>query len=155
MATQGIRGGANRETLKRIKESGDIFFAESDRPWILEGANVHISMIAFDEGVEPTRKLDGRAVTAINPDLTAKADISRAVRLQDNLRIGFMGTTKQGPFDVDDAFARGVLFAPNPNQRPNSDVLIPWVNGLDLTRRLRGFWIVDFHRHGLTNSGPL
>lgn len=32
LATQGIRGGANREVLKRIKESGDIFFAESDRP---------------------------------------------------------------------------------------------------------------------------
>src|ERR1019366_374107 len=30
LATQGIRGGANREVLKRIKETGDIFFAESD-----------------------------------------------------------------------------------------------------------------------------
>ncbi len=29
LATQGIRGGANREVLKRIKETGDIFFAES------------------------------------------------------------------------------------------------------------------------------
>jgi hypothetical protein len=35
LATQGIRGGANREVLKRIKETGDIFFAESDRDWIL------------------------------------------------------------------------------------------------------------------------
>ena len=26
--TQGIRGGANREVLKRIKETGDIFFAD-------------------------------------------------------------------------------------------------------------------------------
>jgi len=31
LATQGIRGGANRDVLKRIKENGDIFFAESDR----------------------------------------------------------------------------------------------------------------------------
>ena len=31
LATQGIRGGANREVLKRIKETGDIFFAVSDR----------------------------------------------------------------------------------------------------------------------------
>jgi type II restriction/modification system DNA methylase subunit YeeA len=44
LATQGIRGGANREVLKRIKESGDIFFAESDRPWVLDGANVHVSI---------------------------------------------------------------------------------------------------------------
>jgi len=33
LATQGIRGGANRETLKRVKNSGDIFFAISDREW--------------------------------------------------------------------------------------------------------------------------
>ena len=43
LATQGIRGGANREVLKRIKDTGDIFFAESDRDWILDGANVHVS----------------------------------------------------------------------------------------------------------------
>ena len=47
LATQGIRGGANREVLKRIKESGDIFWAESDRPWVLDGANVHVSMVGF------------------------------------------------------------------------------------------------------------
>jgi type II restriction/modification system DNA methylase subunit YeeA len=55
LATQGIRGGANRQTLKRIKESGDIFFAESDRPWVLAGANVHVSMIGFDRGEETER----------------------------------------------------------------------------------------------------
>ena len=31
LATQGIRGGANREVLKRIKQTGDIFFAD-ERP---------------------------------------------------------------------------------------------------------------------------
>ena len=38
LATQGIRGGANREVLKRIKESA----TSSARrpPWILDGANV-------------------------------------------------------------------------------------------------------------------
>ena len=36
LATQGIRGGANRRVLQRIKESGDIFHAWSDQPWILE-----------------------------------------------------------------------------------------------------------------------
>jgi hypothetical protein len=50
LATQGIRGGANREVLKRIKETGNIFFAESDRAWILAGANVHVSMVGFDSG---------------------------------------------------------------------------------------------------------
>jgi len=32
----------------------------------------------------------------------------------------------------------------NPNGRPNSDVVRPWINGLDITRRPRGMWIVDF-----------
>jgi len=55
LATQGIRGGANREVLKRIKESGEIFFAVSDRNWILDGANVHISMVGFcgRDGIAP------------------------------------------------------------------------------------------------------
>src|SRR5205814_189302 len=60
LATQGIRGGANREVLKRIKDTGDIFFAESDRPWILDGANVHVSMVGFDDGSQKHRVLDSR-----------------------------------------------------------------------------------------------
>jgi hypothetical protein len=50
LATQGIRGGANREVLKRIKESGDIFWAQSDREWIQDGVAVHVSMVGFDNG---------------------------------------------------------------------------------------------------------
>src|SRR5690606_28971960 len=34
LATQAIRGGSNRQVLDRIKESGDIFMAWSDREWI-------------------------------------------------------------------------------------------------------------------------
>ncbi|MGH9813957.1 MAG: type IIL restriction-modification enzyme MmeI, partial [Candidatus Acidiferrales bacterium] len=33
---------------------------------------------------------------------------------------------------------------PNPNGRPNNDVVVPWVNGSDITGRPRGMWIVDF-----------
>lgn len=32
----------------------------------------------------------------------------------------------------------------NPNGRPNSDVVRPWVNGLDIVRRSRDMWIIDF-----------
>jgi type II restriction/modification system DNA methylase subunit YeeA len=60
LATQGIRGGANRRALERIKESGDIFWAQSDRDWILDGAHVHVSMIGFDDGTELHRLLDDR-----------------------------------------------------------------------------------------------
>ncbi len=44
LATQAIRGGANRRMLERIKETGDIFMAWSDRPWVQEGVAVHVSM---------------------------------------------------------------------------------------------------------------
>jgi hypothetical protein len=53
--------------LKRIKETGDIFFAESDRDWILDGAAVHVSMIGFDDGSTKERLLDRKPVATIQP----------------------------------------------------------------------------------------
>jgi hypothetical protein len=144
LATQGIRGGANRKVLARIKASGDIFFAESDRPWILDGASVHISMVGFDGGGETRRVLDGRLAPSINANLTSTANLGSAVRLSANAGLAFMGDTKGGSFDLDESVAIGMLSAPNPHGRPNSDVLVPWVNGKDLTGRARRRWIVDY-----------
>ncbi|HEU5015579.1 MAG TPA: DNA methyltransferase, partial [Roseiflexaceae bacterium] len=48
LATQSVRAGANRKVLERIKQTGDIFMAWSDRPWILDGAAVRVSMVGFD-----------------------------------------------------------------------------------------------------------
>jgi hypothetical protein len=144
LATQGIRGGANRDTLKRIKETGDIFFAESDRDWVLAGANVHVSMVGFDDGSENTRMLDAKPVTSINANLASAADITIAKPLKENLNIAYMGDTKGGAFDIPEAEALALVPDPNPNGRPNSDVILPWVNGLDVTRRQRGMFILDF-----------
>ena len=44
---KSIRSGANRKVLKRIKETGDIFWAQTDRPWMLDGAAVHVSMVGL------------------------------------------------------------------------------------------------------------
>ncbi|MEZ5720980.1 MAG: hypothetical protein R3D59_04480 [Paracoccaceae bacterium] len=56
-----------------------------------------------------------------------------------------MGDTKGGAFDVPGEQARKWLQMPlNPNGRSNSDVLKPWFNGMDVTRRPSGKWIVDF-----------
>ncbi len=144
LATQGIRGGANRDILKAIKKSGDIFFAESDRPWILEGANVHVSMIGFDNGEESFKTLDGKSVVQINANLSASADITAAIPLQDNLELAFMGTTKGGTFDIAGDAAIGFLGNPTPHGLPNSNVVVPWVNGKEITSRPRGMWIIDF-----------
>jgi hypothetical protein len=144
LATQGIRGGANRETLARIKRKGDIFFAVSDRDWVLDGANVHISMVGFDDGTEVGRTLDGSPVDTINANLTATADTTCANRLAANFGTSFMGDTKGGPFDIPFARALELLRAPNVGGKPSSDVVLPWSNGLDVTRRNRDMWIIDF-----------
>ncbi|MBX3735807.1 MAG: class I SAM-dependent DNA methyltransferase [Candidatus Didemnitutus sp.] len=145
LGTQAIRGGANREVLKRIKETGDIFFAVSDRDWVLDGANVHTSLVGFDDGSETSRQLDGSAVAQIHSNLTSQpGDTTLAQRLPSMADIAFMGDTKGGSFDIDDSTAQSWLLAPNPSGRPNSDVLVPWANGLAVTRRLAPMWIVDF-----------
>lgn len=144
LATQGIRGGASREVLKRIKETGGIFFAESDRDWVLDGAAVHVSMVGFDAGGDEQKILDGQEVDDINANLSSAADVTQARVLDENKSVAFMGDTKGGAFDIDEAFALEMLRAPNPHGRPNSDVIVPWVNGLDVTRRPREMFIIDF-----------
>jgi len=145
LATQGIRGGANRKVLERIKLTGDIFWAYSDREWILDGATVHVSMIAFDDDTEKQKSLDDKVVQSINADLTSLSDLTQAKRLVENTNLAFVGTQKGGTFDISEALAIIMLAdAGNPNGLPNSDVIKPWVNGLDLTTRRRGFWIIDF-----------
>jgi len=145
LATQGIRGGANRKVLDRIKATGDIFFAVSDREWILDGAAVHISVLGFDDGTETARTLDGVSVANIHPNLWASADVTAAVPLTENLRLCSIGAKRAGEFDLPIAEAlRLVQTSGNPNGRPNSDVVVPWLNGEALNRRVDERWIVDF-----------
>jgi type II restriction/modification system DNA methylase subunit YeeA len=144
LATQGIRGGANREVLNRIKDSGDIFFAVSDRNWFLDGAAVHVSMIGFDDGGEKTKVLDGTPVSRINSNLTSAVDVVAAKILSSNVRICFMGASKKASFDISHEQAMEFLRCPNPDGRPNSDVVRPWSNALELLRRSQFLWIIDF-----------
>ncbi len=55
-----------------------------------------------------------------------------------------MGDTKGGKFELTEEQAFTLLDSPNPNGRPGSDVIVPWINGLDLTRRPRDMFIIDF-----------
>ncbi len=141
VATQSICGGKNRETLDKIP---NIFFAVSDRDWTLDGANVRISLIGFDGGYEQERVLDNAEVGHIYSNLTATVDVSKAQKLPANRGVGFIGTTKKAPLDVPDSLALAWLDSPNPHGRPNSDVLVPYLNGNDVTTRNSKTWIVDF-----------
>jgi hypothetical protein len=72
LATQAIRGGANRDVLERIQQTATIFWAWSDRKWLLQGAAVHVSMVAFERsGTEPSA--GGALYTSIgrSPTFTA------------------------------------------------------------------------------------
>ncbi|HEX6010686.1 MAG TPA: DNA methyltransferase, partial [Geminicoccaceae bacterium] len=153
VTTNSIRGGANRKVLDRIRDEQVIFDAWSDEPWVIDGANVRVSLVCFarpdDQGARSPR-LDGAPVERIFPDLTGVAadrgvDLTTARRLPENMRRAFMGDTKGGAFDIPGELAREWLQAPaNPNGRPDSDVLRPWINGPDVTRRPRDMWIIDF-----------
>ena len=146
IATQGIRGGANRACLDKIQQSGGIFFGVSDRDWVLDGATVHVSMVGFDDGTETTRELDGKPVATIHADLKpgGGADVTRAAELPANEGKCFLGVMKSGPFDISEAVALEWLHDPNPHGRPNSDVLRPRVTARDLLQRSPIGWIIDF-----------
>lgn len=143
LATQGIRGGANRNVLKRIKETGDIFWAQSDRDWILDGATVHVSMVGFDDRSEPSRWLDGKALKTINTSLNSLPDVSLAKKI--NPQTAFMGVTPSGPFIIPEEEALALLLEPNPDGRSNSAVLRPYINGADITGRYSNQWIIDLN----------
>ncbi|MDE2508841.1 MAG: class I SAM-dependent DNA methyltransferase, partial [Planctomycetota bacterium] len=144
LATQGIRGGKNRVVLTRIRNSGSIFFAQSDRPWVLDGANVHISMVGFDDGSETRRELNGTPVDQVYANLTHVNDIAGVHRLRENSSIAYVGTTKKAPFDINARLAGELLSQPNPDGRRNSDVIIPYANGMTITQRTKDEWIIDF-----------
>jgi len=145
LATNSIRQQGNRPVLERIKETGDIFMAWSDRPWVLDGAAVRVSFVGFDNGIDQNRSLDGLPVTAINRDLTTGGDVTGASPLAENDGICFLGMMKAGPFDIDGVTARQMLDAPvNPNGRSNSDVVRRRLGGQDVVGRPRDGWIIDF-----------
>ena len=153
VATNSIRGGANRRALQAATDTRRIFEAWSDEPWVIEGAAVRVSLVCFSRAGDASVAgawLDGESVDEIYADLTARhggtgVDLTGVRRLPENAGVAFMGDTKGGAFDVAGDLAREWLRLPaNPNARTNADVLKPWVNGMDLTRRPAGKWIVDF-----------
>jgi hypothetical protein len=153
VSTNSIRGGANRKVLDAIAEQLVIFNAWSDEPWVNDGAAVRVSLVSFASG-EYIRNawLDGKEVARINSDLSSseagldQLDLTKARRLQENAGTSFIGTQKNGPFDIPGDVARAWLALPNPHNQPNSNVVRPWANGLDITRRASDTWVIDFNK---------
>ena len=153
VATNSIRGGASRRALQAATDKLRIFEAWSDEAWINDGASVRVSLVCISKENDASLSdatLNGQRVAQIYADLTAEhlsfgVDLTQALRLPENANVAFMGHAKGGPFDIPGDLARNWLQLPaNPNGRNNADVLKPWMNGMDLTRRAAGKWIVDF-----------
>jgi len=145
LATQAIRAGASRRALERIKSSGDIFMAWSDRQWVLNGADVRVSLVGFDSGNEAEKTLDGTRVRSIHANLSTGIDVTLIKRLIENQGLGFEGIKKNGPFELTaDQAKRMYDQVGNPDGVSNSDVVKRWVNAYDITRRSRNRWIIDF-----------
>ena len=156
VSTNSIRGGANRDVLKPIVEHGRIFEAWSDEGWTVEGAAVRVSIINFEGANDTGVTLNGKTVAKVFSNLSAAGsgdDLTTVRRLFENRNFAFQGPVKVGPFDVDDDLAREWLRAPiNPNGRPNSDVVMPLLNGMDITRRPSNRWIVNFGEMAISDA---
>lgn len=149
VATNSIRGGKNREVLAHIVETTHIFDAWSDEDWVNDGAAVRVSLVCFGQS-EQSPHLDGQPVAEIYADLTAShsdgqgVDLTASAKLRQNKGRAFIATVKAGPFDIPGDTARAWLKLPNASGHPNTDVLRPWANGMDVTRRPSDTWIIDY-----------
>ena len=148
VATNSIRGGANRVALERAVVDNRIFNAWSKQTWPIDGANVDVALVCFaakDDTSVSGCWLDDEKVREINSDLTASVDLTKAVRLPQNARVAYQGDIKGTGFEIPGDLAREWLLEPaNPNGQPNADVITPWINGDDITGRPADMWIIDF-----------
>jgi hypothetical protein len=159
VATNSIRGGASRTVLESIVRDSRIFEAWADEAWINDGAAVRVSLVCF--GDAPGARLNGADVPQVYADLTAPTlagsdmDVSRARALPANAGASFQGASKKAKFEIDADLARQWLALPNPNGRPNSDVLKPWANGFELSRGPQHQWIIDFGTEATEDAAAL
>jgi type II restriction/modification system DNA methylase subunit YeeA len=144
LATQAIRSPINRNVLETIAKDGSIFLAWSDRPWILDGAAVRVSMIGFDDGSEKIKLVDGLRVEHINVSLTSESDLTLAQQLPENSGLSFQGSMIGGSFQIPKSLAQDWLKISNPNGLSNAEVLRPYVTGSDVLRGSSNEWVIDF-----------
>lgn len=147
VATDSIAGGTNRPILDRIRDNALIFDAWTSEPWVVDGARVRVALISFTgrSASDDLIRLNGEAVTSINPDLSAGLDFTKAARILENSNTSLLGVQKSGPHDIGGKLARQLITEPlNPNGRPNSEIIVPYWNGDDLTGRPRDVWLIDY-----------
>ncbi|MEN8129176.1 MAG: DNA methyltransferase, partial [Pseudomonadota bacterium] len=149
VATNSIRQQRNRLVVERILASQSLFNAWDDERWINEGADVRVSLLCFGkQDVGSPKVLNGVPVDEIYSDLTSssggRVDVTRATSLPENSGHSFFGLSLAGAFDIPGDLARSWLSLPNPNGRPNKEVLRPICNGNDVLKEHKDRWVIDF-----------
>lgn len=166
VATNSISGGSNREVLTTLSSSSSLFEVWDDEPWTVNGAAVRVALICFQGGEAlQMPRLNGKQVDHIYPDLTARRDgrgldLAGATSLPQNRNLSFQGVVPRGEvnrsdkqalglpdasFLVSGSEARRMISLPlNPNGRPNSDVVRPYLIGDEITNKPLDRYIIDF-----------
>ncbi len=145
VSTNSITGGNNLPTLELVSKASTIWAAWRDEPWVVDGASVRVSLIMFGNPPSELRQLDGSAAIAIGASLHERVSTPPPAKLKENDQFSFIGTQKNGSFDLAGTDARNLIqLSLNPNGRPNSDVVRPWSNGGGLVQRDPDKWIIDF-----------
>ena len=146
VATNAIRSGANNDILKKITANGRIFSAWSDEPWVVDGAAVRVSLIAFQKEGSDGLYLNGRPAPHIHPNLTSGSfDVTKRIKLYENCKVCFVGVILNGEFEITGDQARKLLTLPlNVNGMSNADVLRPTLNGDDFNGFRPDKWVIDF-----------
>jgi type II restriction/modification system DNA methylase subunit YeeA len=146
VATNMIRSPANSSVSASLYSKAPIIFAMSDEPWVVDGADVRVSIIICSSEAAPTIELDGKSVARITPDLKAlEIDLAERSLLPQNRKRAVRGVEKGGPFELEGSVARQLLARPtNPNGQKNSAVVKRYVTVADIVGRGKDEWIIDF-----------
>ncbi len=154
VATNMIRSPANAVVAGELYAKTHITFALSDEPWVVDGAEVRVSLIVCSVPPAAEAVLDGKTVTSITPDLKGlDVDLRASGTLGENRKRAVRGVEKGGPFELDGVSARRLLSLPlNPNGMKNAAVLKRYITVADIVGRGKDEWIVDFAGYSLSEA---
>ena len=162
VTTSTIRNPNSRFILERLAKVSELFSAWSNMIWIeghgkgKEQAALRVAITCFEANnlFKGDVCLDGKAVPKIHSDLSFRPDnLTTVSTMEENSGVAFQGIIPWGKgFVISGDEARSALECPiNVNGRYNSEVLSPYRNATDLTKRSRDVWLIDFGRR---DQGP-
>lgn len=147
VSTNMIRSPVNAFVADFLYRLAPIKVAWSNEEWVVDGADVRVSLVVCDVNKEVERYLDRTPVSAITSELKAQAfDLGDRKPLTTNVGKAVRGIEKGGPFDLNYEQAEDLLRQPtNPNGLWNKEVVKRYLTVSDIVGRGKDGWIVDFH----------